>query len=354
MTTGITYNKGEWSELYALLKIFDIREVPAADKNLMPTENRYKFLGVFREDEPGTNKFYDLEEKGVVRIESHSKIIKVIDSSDLPQKTRKIFEAISSSRERTFTIPTALEQMDKYMLTKVKAGSWQKADIDALVQDNIIARHELGFSIKSQLGGASTLLNASRHTAFKYEIHGIDEGDASVTNNEKGVKNRIKYLMDNGYPIEFVSPKSKTFTNNMKLVDTALPSIVGTLLLAYFNGSATCVDDLCHTISKYNLYGLDYTGLRYKIESFLRAVALGMIPSKQWSTKLSAYGGYLVVKSNGDIVCYHLYNDDDFKDYLFDNTKLDTPDPKRHDFGYIYREDGKYYIDLNLQIRFKK
>lgn len=352
--TGLTYNKGEWSELYALLKIFDIREIPAADENLMPTENKYRFLGVFREDEPGEVKYYNLERDGVVVVESGGQTVKVLDSSDLPQKTRNIFNAILSSKERTFAIPTAIEQMNKYSLTKVKAGSWQKADLDALVQDNIVSRQELGFSIKSQLGGASTLLNASKHTNFKYKVHSIDENSVKLINAEQGVKKKIKRLLDDRYPIELVGASSQTFTSNMKLVDTALPNIVGTILLAYYNGSATNVDDLCHSVAKYNLYGLDYVGIRYKVENFLRTVALGMVPSKPWNTKLSAYGGYLVVKNNGDIVCYHLYNDDDFKDYLFNNTKFDTPDPKRHNFGYIYEENGEYYIDLNLQIRFKR
>lgn len=350
----LTYNKGEWSELYALLKIFDIREIPAADENLMPTKNKYRFLGVFREDEPDELKFYNLEHDGTVAIESGGRTVKIIDSSDLPQKTRSIFAAILNSKERTFAIPVAIEQMNKYALTKVKAGSWQKADLDALVQDNIASRQELGFSIKSQLGGASTLLNASRHTNFKYKIHSIDDNDAKLINAEHGVKQKVKRLLDDKYPIEFIGASSQTFTNNMRLVDTVLPNIIGIILLAYFNGSATSIDDLCHSVTKYGLYGLDYIGIRYKVENFLRTVALGMVPSKPWSTKLSAYGGYLVVKSNGDIVCYHLYNDDDFKDYLFNNTKLDTPDPRRHDFGYLYKENSEYYINLNLQIRFMK
>ena len=43
---------------------------------------------------------------------------------------------------------------------------------------------------------------------------------------------------------------------------------------------------------------------------------------------------------------------DDFRDYLFNSTKLDTPSTSRHDFGYLYNEDGEIFLKLNLQVRF--
>ena len=77
-----------------------------------------------------------------------------------------------------------------------------------------------------------------------------------------------------------------------------------------------------------------------------------MVPSRPWDTYLNTYGGYLVVKENGDLVCYHLYNDDQFKDYLYNNTRFETPSTSRHGFGKIYEEDGELKLKLNLQIRF--
>ena len=67
-----------------------------------------------------------------------------------------------------------------------------------------------------------------------------------------------------------------------------------------------------------------------------------------------ATGGYLVVKGDGDILAYHIYNRNDFEDYLLYNTKLDTASTSRHGFGVIYEVDGSLYFNLNLQIRFIK
>lgn len=347
------YNKGEWSELYALLVIFNERSIPAADHNLNETKERYDFLEVIREDAPGRIMHYNLEKDGVVEVLDDNKHIKrIVTIDDLPSKTRRIFEKIKSNNGGTFSIDEAIELMKKYDIDKVKAESNKKSDIDAIVRDKITTRSRLGFSVKSQLGGASTLLNTSTHTALKYKVDDIN--DISEINKIDGIKNRIKAINDLGGKIEFSQICSPIFKGNLRMIDTVLPSIMADMVISYYSGMANKIADLCEIISQDNPFELTKDDIDFKVKNFLRAVALGMVPGKPWNARLTAYGGYIIVKDTGELVCYHLYNDDDFKDYLYENTKLDTPDAKRHDFGYLYEEDGEKYIDLNFQIRFKK
>ena len=78
-------------------------------------------------------------------------------------------------------------------------------------------------------------------------------------------------------------------------------------------------------------------------------------PSKEWKGRYDANGGYLVVRKDGEIVCYHFYNRNDIEDYLYHNTRFERGSRTRHNFGSLFREeDGDVYIRLNLQIRFKK
>ena len=43
-----------------------------------------------------------------------------------------------------------------------------------------------------------------------------------------------------------------------------------------------------------------------------------------------------------------------FEEYLYCNTRLETPSLTKYGFGELYREqDGKLYFKLNLQVRFK-
>ena len=79
-----------------------------------------------------------------------------------------------------------------------------------------------------------------------------------------------------------------------------------------------------------------------------------MVPTTVWTGKLDSTGGYLVVKENGEILCYHIYNRNEFEDYLLTNTKIINPSSTRLKFGKIYNENNQFYIKLNLQIRFLK
>ena len=91
----------------------------------------------------------------------------------------------------------------------------------------------------------------------------------------------------------------------------------------------------------------------YKIKRFLTDIALGMMPSKVWTGEYDATGGYLIVKADGEILCYHIYNKNEFENYLLASTKLDTASSSKHRFGEIYEENGELFFKLNLQIRFK-
>ena len=348
-------NKGEWSELYVLLMIFANKSIAAADKELNPTEDKYSFLQVIREEEPHKKIIYDLEQpENVVICEELGQAIKIISIENLSEKAEKIFEKIKfNTSGSTFQIPEANELMNEYYIKKIKADSAHKSDIVAIVRDKIASRQELGFSIKSQLGSPSTLLNASSQTNFIFEITNFT-GTPDDINSISGVMNRIKYLNELGAKITFVKVDSQIFNKNLRMIDTALPNILADILLTYYSNTANSVSRLCEIEGLNNNFELDCKGVSYKIKTFLRAIALGMVPSKEWDTYLSSYGGYIVVKDNGELVCYHLYNDDEFKDYLFNNTKLDTPSTSRHNFGSIYQEDGKLYIRLNIQIRFTK
>ena len=91
----------------------------------------------------------------------------------------------------------------------------------------------------------------------------------------------------------------------------------------------------------------------YKIKKLLCASALGMTPGKEWDGLDAATGGYVIIKRDGDVLCYHLYNRNFFETYLLDNTRFDRPSASRYDYFYVYKEDDRYYIDLNVQVRFK-
>ncbi len=65
--------------------------------------------------------------------------------------------------------------------------------------------------------------------------------------------------------------------------------------------------------------------------------ALGMTPAKEWSCRYDANGGYIVVRKDGEIVCYHFYNRNDVEDYLYYNTRFERPSRSRYKYGNLFR-----------------
>jgi len=158
--------------------------------------------------------------------------------------------------------------------------------------------------------------------------------------------------------LSFKQTESSIFGNNLTLIDSALPKILAEIVYLFFTSSHSKTIDLVDEISKANPLGFNletnHPFYSYKIKRFLTDIALGMMPSKVWTGELDATGGYLVVKEDGEILCYHIYNRNEFEDYLLNNTKLETASSTRHNFGSLYLIDDTPYFKLNLQIRFLK
>ena len=64
-----------------------------------------------------------------------------------------------------------------------------------------------------------------------------------------------------------------------------------------------------------------------------------MKPAKPWDGLDEANGGYIIVKADGEILAYHIYNRNFFEQYLLDNTYLERASTSRQD---VYkRQDEK-------------
>jgi type II restriction enzyme len=366
-----TGNKGEWSEIYAFFKILSDQVLYAADEDLEKIQDKYLDVQkVIREEKnKNSNKrekiVYDLtvdrKKESVTLYNFEGEKLRVVDLSKLKGGVRRIFEAIKNTKEGgAFSIPEADQFMDDFLCEQIKASSSDKSDIRLIIHDRFSpVEIESGFSIKSEIGAAPTLLNASKsNTSFIYEILG--ETDVPKVNGISGnsaVRDRTDAVYGAGGTLKFLRMESETFKRNLRRIDTLMPEIVATMLAHFFRGSGSAVTDLTKalendpSLKEYDLNEGDY---EYKIKQFLEAVALGMTPSKKWNGRAEAQGGYIIVREDGDLVCFHLYNREKFLDYLYENTRFESPSTTRHGYGRVEHEDGKNIFRLNLQVRFKE
>lgn len=357
----ITGNKGEWSEVYTLLKIISDKQLFAGDSNLNKIETLiFPIIKVLRDETNGTFEFsYDND---LVIVKNGEKEIR-ISVLEFQKQAYFLLTKLKEKTNATFSIPEIENFISSFDSHSLKAKSTVKSDIRIVIHDQRAGTNpELGFSIKSQLGGASTLLNAGKTTNFIFKINNLTLTQNQISEiNEietrSKIKDRIGKITELGGELEFQKTESSVFGNNLILIDSALPKIIAESLQLFFTSTISTVLELTSKISitnplDYNLEA-NHPFYSYKIKRFLTDIALGMMPSKVWTGELDATGGYLVVKENGEILCYHLYNRNEFEDYLFTNTKLETASSTRHEFGKIYEENGELFFKLNLQIRFK-
>lgn len=362
----ITGNKGEWSEIYALFKLLGDKELHPGNSEIKKLENLvYPILRILRTEVNG-NFEYSIEDDIVV-ISGNEEIFR-IPISEFQVRAKYLLIEIKSN-SGTFSLPEIEDFMHSINCLSLKASSSAKTDITIVVHDQRTGlQPSLGFSIKSQIGNPSTLLNAGETTNFIFKIENSslsiqnikDINSLYVKRREKlsrDIKGRIKAIYEQDCVLSFVKPQKQIFNNNLILIDSLLPQILASVLLQFASSSFSSIEDLVQITENKNPLNFDTTNKHlfysYKIKRFLTDVALGMMPSKVWTGEYDATGGYLIVKADGEILCYHIYNKNEFENYLLANTKLETASSSRHGFGEIYEENGQLYFKLNLQIRFK-
>lgn len=364
----ISGNKGEWSELYTLLYLLAHGRLNAADCNLnVLPDVFFPILNIFREETEGSKVQYHLSseyenqvsencaDKKVV-IYLNEELLGCIPQSEIQSEVSYLYNSICSE-SGSFSLEKTEMFMEKMHCYKLKAPTREKADIVLQIHDiNTGYTPICGFSIKSDLGSPPTLLNASKTTNFVYAVNGLTKESAEKINGidtRQKIIDRMNSICTDGGTLVYSGMHNKTFRNNLVMLDSMLPQIMSAILLySYTTGQKDCKDIVAKIEEQDPLqYGIK--GIyAYKFKKFLCAIALGMMPATSWNGYDEANGGYIIVKKDGDVVAYHIYNRNSFEDYLLDNTCFERASTKKHDYAHIYENDGKMYINLNAQIRF--
>lgn len=363
----LTGNKGEWSELYTLIYLLSTGRLESADDNLECIEGAYfPILKILRDDEKNNRhvSFSIAPEEKIVQVYFNGVLKNELSQQHLGTKAEELLEHIKhGSRDGAFPIEGTRELLSSLCCKKIKAPSTDKADIHLYIHDYHNGMNiRSGFSIKSQLGQPSLLFNASPATNFRYEIQGklgpLNDAVMNTINaveTRTKIQDRINMLQSAGFYFVFDEPENLNFKTNLMLIDSCLDKILAEIVRISFTTGEMRLLKLVELLEQVNPlnYPKPEVFYRYKIRKFLCAVALGMKPSKEWDGAEEANGGYIIVKRDGDIVAFHIYNREFFENYLLKNTKLERGSTTRHNFGMIYKNSDRYYINFNLQIRFR-
>lgn len=368
---ALTGNKGEWSEIYVLLKLLGDGEVHAGDENLNEIKDLvYPIVMILREESEGKLKYLPENSDVVIQTSSGTELLR-LPAKEFEHQAMSLLYSLQSiddkdsCRKGAFSISYTEDFMTKIHCHSLKAKSSDKTDIRIVLHDRRTKLNtEMGFSIKSQLGGDSTLLNAGKTTNFNFKICGNNLSDADIeyintlNPKQKKVILRVQAIKNKGCHLVFDKVDNPTFKNNLAMLDSSLGEIIGLLLLEQLEHDTNMLKDLVQALSEKNPLHFDISQnnpyYAYKVKNLLTSSALGMMPGKAWNGKYDANGGYLVVKESGDVLCYHFYDRNRFEDFLYNNAYLERASTTRHEYAKIIKEeDGTLTFKLNLQIRLK-
>ncbi len=351
-------NKGEWSELYVLLKLLADGKMYGADENVEIIEGwLYPVSAINHKTLNNEDIRYEiLENSEKIKISLDNSEVEQLEISSIAQD---LLQAIKEAGKGTFTPLHIDSKLSILKFPKLKASSRKKQDISIVIRDaRLNTKQDVAFSIKSQLGSPSTLFNASPSTNFSFEITGLERKGQSFIKSldDKKPQDLIKSLTEGGCKLNFEKLCGDVLDSNMALIDTKLKDIWAVLLVERYKRKENNIKELTDFLIEENPLDFKKRDAKnfypYKIKQFLSAVALGMTPAKLWEGLYDANGGYIIVRKDGELACYHIYNWNAFQDYLFENTYLEGASTTRHGYGKLYQKDGKYFVNLNLQIRF--
>lgn len=360
----LTGNKGEWSEIYVLLKLLGEGVVTlTAGEPDESSEEELHIVKIIRKESGEETKEYTIGENIVVHI--NGKKEKELPAEEFKKESENLLRELETKKlSGAFSVGRTQKFLDEIFVCRLSAPATDKCDITISVADKETGQHQtLGFSIKSELGNSPTLLNAGKTTNIIYKIINCTKETVKEVNKiclfragEKhiDVRGRIKELIDKKGKLEYREMNNKAFSENLSMIDSSMDVVIAeTVLYFYRDGIVNC-DEMVEKLEKENpMHYINVKEYRSKFKKFLMSAALGMKPATFWDGAEEVNGGYIVVTREGNLLAYHLRNRNSFGEYLLKNTKYETASTSRHDFGKIYSENGENFIKLNLQVRFR-
>jgi len=356
-----TYNRGEWAELFVLLRILCEQAVTVHVQGGTGTGKTLEVLRVRRGSNDDAEEFL-VDGNDVVCLHAGARLQK----GEICRHVTPLLHEIKSGKGLSFALKLGAELCTLLGIKQLKKGGQEKADIHIDVRDPLTgATGWQGYTVKALIGSKPTLFNASEPTNFEFRIDPpLSENQLAFYNatNSRGkllygTRKMVSELLADGHTFTLVNI-DRRFRDNLELLDGDMPNFLGELVLSYYGyraGTATAVSALIESLEKLNPLRVNNPTIRYqhKIKDFLEASAYGMVPTEPYNGERTAAGGLLIVEKHGELTCFRLDDKDRSRDYLIEHTYLETASRSRHKFGILENHDGETRLKLNLQVRYK-
>jgi len=365
-------NAGEFSEIYVAARLLVDGQVPVIDRSGNRSGASIPIHGIRRTERDNKSVYVQRGEDDYLCIVNEARM-PARNYGALKELTTRLLAEIQSGKSDlsrkasalTFYCPSADALVGELSFSGLKAKSGEKADLELRITDlfSVNGFRDAGFTIKSMLGSAPSLTNAGA-TIFRYKVtcENLSELDQLVISDMSG-KPLIRKLMNlPGFRFDFLGVESEAYAENLRMIDTLFaPMLAAALFHSYqvVGGRFSSVfgdDRYMVKLSEVCGAGDNLPFFIHKFKDFLKQSALGMQPKKRWEGSNEVSGGALIVQPDGQVVCLCTDKDSDFRDYLFENCRFETPssgDGVNKLCAVRKDASGDYIIRLSLQIRFR-
>lgn len=402
------FNRGEWTEAYVFLKLLSDGKIYGATEDLKKDLSKFiKIVSVTRPEKENFVLKYEPDFDSIPQKVSamlNETEFAVITVSELAEKANFLYKSLKTfSTQKKDTIPEIQEFLEKLKFSSPKIPSLpksfenefgRKTDIIVTIinsEDGAVSTD--GFSIKSHMGSPSSLFNYGDGSRMIFKIVGCTEKrmhEINLIEDELKIIQAIKD--DKDLSLEFVKTGKEEFAGNLEYIDTQMLKIITMTMLVqtkYLSPAKSGnLRDIVNVVSELNPLNVMYPEHFYeaKFKDFLFASLAGLTASKKWDGKTRMTGGYIDVNKDGELLYYRAISNEIFCSYLYENTFIDRPDrghnkdiaiekakayfenrtvsdaeikaikkakDKKGNCGFIYEENGEYFIAINFQVRFR-
>jgi len=374
-------NKGEWSELYCALRILSEKRLYIANSKGKKDPNKWMtVLELIRQETKARIVRYRCSETTTdITISMEKGTAFTLPVTDFLSMADDLLDTIKKGKS-VFSISVALEnQLKNAGFTSIKAAGNKKSDIFLTIKDprSGIERSNIGFSIKSELGEASTLFNTAKASALIYRLPGMTVPLMNKINsiftlvkgeNKIAASTRFSEILRNGITPESMGfeyakkAKCRAFEENLDLLNPRLRDYLDVTVRRMFDNRLGSTDLSVKAITDYvvqvNPCKLPFQAkekYEYMIKLFLYASYCKMTASTIWDGKGEVNGGYICISKEGVVLAFYALESDTFKQHLFENCFFDKPatDNKHGNYGSVYQNtDGDFFFKLNFQVHY--
>jgi len=301
------------------------------------------------------------------------------------KRVQKKIDAESGTKSATEGLQSEYSQriLNLFGLKTLRAKSGAKSDLYLTIESSG-KKISQGFSVKSQMGSKSCLVNHSGATIFRYEILNTtlaetEKLEAEYIYNKASSSKYSKKLKQvkqgpstivpalfsqTGVVVKFSDVVNATFRDSLEMIDSRFPEALAMVILQRFKSGKSKMVDLVEEEDLRNFLissGMSsHNAKNYfheKLKDLLRKFALGMQAGSEWNDQAEVRGGWIVVIKEGKVVGYRFDSTDDFRNYLLKNTMIDTPSTKRTrknsaKVGRVYESEGRLFFTLSLIVKF--